>query len=222
MIMSIDEQNLVYEDNAKFNDYLDGEYELVEIAGQEFRPSEVLYEMSKGSYTIALQEFKEKEISDLKQTIFNNFPTPIAVCFYRFENGFENNIQRLHFLRDTWESVINFLHALVIGNFRYKCLNIADSGVKFNDLFTDKISIKLLTIERLLQFAENADLNLECNDFIPIDTIQDMRELNRERNEFSHSAALSENQARKIIIENIDEVQSLLMSLMDCTPDSRQ
>lgn len=36
---------------------------------------------------------------------FVDFDTVHAHYFYRFENGYENDLQRLHFLRDTWEAV---------------------------------------------------------------------------------------------------------------------
>lgn len=109
-----------YEDNAEFNEYLDSLYGTIKIAGSEFPSSKVLFAMEYETYCIALQDFHRDRIERFKEIVIDQFPTPVAMCYYRFENGFEHNLQRLNFLRDTWESIINLIHALVISEFRCK------------------------------------------------------------------------------------------------------
>ena len=48
---------------------------------------------------------------------------------------------------------------------------------------------------------------------IPIETIMEMRELNRKRNGFSHIGALSDEQAGRIIAETEEQVLNLLRDL---------
>jgi hypothetical protein len=202
-----------YEDNVEFNEYLDSLYGTIEIAGSEFPSSKVLFAMEYETYIIALQDFHRDRIESFKEIVIDQFPAPIAMCYYRFENGFENDFQRLNFLRDTWESIINLIHALVVSEFRCKKISIDKSSIKFGTIFTDKLAEKLLNIERLLQYASKNGLEMISADMIPVETIMEMRELNRKRNGFSHIGTLSDDQARKIIAETEEQVLTLLRDL---------
>ena len=204
-----------YENNTEFNEYLDSLYGTIEISGSEFQSSKVLFEMEYETYRIALQDFHRDRIENFKEIVFNQFPTPVAMCYYRFENGFDNDLQRLNFLRDTWESVINLIHALVVSEFRCKKISIEKSNVKFSAIFTEKLAEKLLNIERLMQFADQKGLDMVSKDIIPIELIIKMRELNRKRNGFSHIGALSNEQAGRIIAETEEQVLTLLRDLED-------
>ena len=47
--------------NSDFDEYLDGEYEVVNILGLEFLPSEVLFQIEPESYRAFLEEFLEQD-----------------------------------------------------------------------------------------------------------------------------------------------------------------
>lgn len=47
----------MYEDNAAFNDSVDGTHGMVRIFDAEFRPSEVLFQMEPETYRVYLAEF---------------------------------------------------------------------------------------------------------------------------------------------------------------------
>ena len=146
--------------------------------------------------------------------MFRNFPSPVAHYFYRFENGYENELQRLHFLRDTWEAIVDILHAIAVAECRFLNLSLADP-VRFKDLLSDSVAQRLLNVERILNVVKDRGVNLEIAHISPIATLQLMRELNESRNAFSHSAAQSELQARTWIGECYEDVIDVLDDLRD-------
>lgn len=99
----------------QYNDWLDSQYmdeqgEL-DILGFRPRPSFVLFRLTPDTYEAAFADFAEERETDLKRLVFDEFPSPIAHYFYRFEKGYENELQRLRFLRDTWEALVDVIGA---------------------------------------------------------------------------------------------------------------
>jgi len=203
---------LGYDDNPDFNESLD-EQQPIEIAGVIFPPSRVLFEMEREAYAAALQEFRGQQREELLDVVCNEFPTPIAWSFYRFLYGSENPMQRLHFLRDTWEGLINLLHALVVSEFRSRHIPLIGAKLKASDLLTEKVGVRLLNLERLLSLEDERARECMCRQLIPLGLIQTMRELNRLRAGFSHSSALSEAEALRIISQYQEEVVEVLQQL---------
>jgi hypothetical protein len=197
----------------QYNDWLDRyhaeESGELNILGFSPRPSEVLFEMSPDTYQAAFADFQREWEEQLKEKVFAAFPSPIAHYFYRFESGSENDHQRLHFLRDTWESIVDILHAVAVSECQHRGLSLADP-LKLSDLMSDKIGQRLLNIERVLNLATAAALPLKVAQLAPIATLQKMRDLNQSRNAFSHSAAQSEAQARTWISECYADVIDVL------------
>jgi hypothetical protein len=206
-----------YDKCPDFNVWIDERY--VEEAGKDLsilgftpRPSYVLHQLSYDTYEAAFADFRADQQNILKDTIFLQFPTPIAHCFYRFENGFENELQRLHFLRDTWETTIDVLHAVIIGEVRFRHLALVEP-VKYKDLLSDKVADRLLTTERILELAENNGVDLECAKVLPKGVIATIRDLNQSRNAFSHSGAQSDAQAQAWIGECLEDVLDVMGDL---------
>ena len=189
-----------YEENSDFTEYLDEEGE-IEIAGITFHRSWVLYNMDPIAYDSALRDFRQRREEDFKEMVYNDFPTPIAYPFYRSERGFENNIQRLHFLRDTWESLIFVLYAIVVGESLFLEIPMNDAKIKKKEIFSDKLSTKLNIIKQLLNLEHVKNYELNSRNVITNEVIEKLIELNRTRNGFSHSPAISEAQATKIYSE---------------------
>jgi hypothetical protein len=76
----------------QYNDWLDAQYEamsgLLDIFGLQPRPSFVLHSLSQDTYQAAFADFQQQREEEIKQTVSDEFPSPIAHYFYRFENGY--------------------------------------------------------------------------------------------------------------------------------------
>lgn len=200
-----------------YNDWLDEQYVIehheLDIMGYKPRPSFVLFSLSPDTYEANLPDFMQQREDEVKEAVFHRFPSPIAYCFYRFDAGYENDLQRLHFLRDTWEAVVDVLHSLAIAELRH-CGVAMVAPLKFSDLFTDKISVRLENIERIGAQLHAASVTSVIANMVSSETISKMRALNQERNAFSHSPAQSEAQARDWVTECYDDVLDILDDLM--------
>lgn len=213
-VVLTDQPSLRYDDNPDFNQYLDDEQPAIEIAGSVFRPSRILFEMEPDTYVIALNDFRRDQAENLRDIVFTSFPTPVAYYFYRFEKGYENNLQRLHWLRDTWESLISSLYAVVLGDFR--TINAAQpicTQIKRKRVLSDKLHDRLEVIRALIEAGSAAGWDLPSLSLFTLDAIDRIAQLNRRRNGFSHSAAQSEMQAKQIISETYEEVLAVLQAV---------
>ena len=94
-----------YDACPPFNDWLDEQYSdesgELNILGYRPRPSEVLFTMSPDTYQAIFPDFMQQREEGILNSVFNNYPSPIAYYFYRVKNGYENETQRLLFLQDT-------------------------------------------------------------------------------------------------------------------------
>lgn len=197
-----------YEENEAFNASLDND--LIEIAGSYFLPSQVLYKMDEETYHAARLDFEQQQIEELKDIIFNKFPTPIAHSFYRLERGYENDLQRLLLLRDTWESLIYVLYALCVGEYRCSHLSMNGTRVTMDILLSDRMHDRFSVMTQLLQAGETNGYDLAVSGLISVDLIERLRNLNQRRNGFSHEAAKSNEQARQLLAENYADVLETL------------
>lgn len=216
MKLTLDPNN--FEACPQYNEWLDQQYmdqsgEL-DILGFQPRPSFVLFTLSQDTYQAMFADFLQERQVELKQSIFEEFPSPIGHYFYRFEKGFENELQRLHFLRDTWEALIDILHAAAVAECRFRHMPLSNP-IKFSHLLSDSVAQRLLSIERIIQHANSQSIPLSMSQVVSISTLQTMRELNQTRNAFSHSAAQSELQARMWIGECYGDLIDVLDDLRD-------
>jgi hypothetical protein len=200
--------------NAWLDDRYESDYGRLEILGIQPRPSFVLYSLSQETYQASFADFQQELQDELLQTVFQSFPSPIAYFFYRFEHGYEHEIQRLLFLRDTWEATVDVLHALAIGECRHKRIQLPDP-IRFSHILSDKVAQRLLTVEQVISYAKDIGVSLLVSRVVTASTISTMRDLNRSRNAFSHSAAPSEAQARKWIAECYEDVLNVLYDMRE-------
>jgi hypothetical protein len=218
MKLTLDPDN--FDACPQYNDWLDQQYidqsGTLDILGFQPRPSFVLFSLSQDTYQAAFADFQQQRQEELKQAIFYDFPSPIAHYFYRFENGYENELQRLHFLRDTWEAIIDVLHATTIAECRFRCIPLAHP-ISFSHILSDSVAQRLLNIERIFNCACTQDIALGISEMVSISTLETMRDLNRTRNAFSHSAGQSASQAQMWIGECYEEVIDVLDDLQDMT-----
>lgn len=197
-----------YEENEAFNASLDTD--LVEVAGSVFLPSLVLYKMDEEAYHAARLDFEQQQIDELKDIIFNKFPTPIAHSFFRLERGYENDLQRLLLLRDTWESLIYVLYALCVGEYRCARLSMSGTKISMSDLLSNKIHDRLSVMSQLLEAGEENGYDLAVSDLLSVELVERLRNLNQRRNGFSHEAAKSDEQARQLLAESYGDVLGTL------------
>lgn len=124
--------NLNYEDEEcqRFNDLLDVEGS-VDIAGIAFQRSRILYELASNTYYDAFNEFKEQEFQDLQQAVFDTYPACIAYNYRLSERGEGANdpVRKLLHLKDTWESIVYILFALVMGEVRFRNIELNASQI---------------------------------------------------------------------------------------------
>ncbi|RPI78490.1 MAG: hypothetical protein EHM45_06385 [Desulfobacteraceae bacterium] len=202
----------------QYNEWIDMRYgeesKPLDISGFQPRPSFVLFSLSQDTYQAAFADFQQQFQEELKQVIFDKFPTPISYYFYRFENGYENDLQRLYFLRDTWEAIIDILHAVAVAECRFRRISLADP-IAFSHFLSDKVAQRLLNIEHIINHADSQNIPLDVSQLIPIATLQLMRELNQTRNAFSHLSTQSELQAQKWIHECYEDVIDILDDLQN-------
>jgi hypothetical protein len=203
-----------------YNDWLDDRYTSengpLDLSGFKPRPSYVLHQLSFDTYEAGLADYLSERQEHLKETVFTEFPTPIDYYYYRFESGYENELKRLYFLRDAWEAIVDVVHALTVSECRYRQIHLPDP-IRFQDLLSDSIDQRLLTIERVLAHAKANNIKLETEVMVDATVLPEIRELNRTRNAFSHSAAQSEKQAREWIGECYEEMGDVLAKITGLT-----
>ena len=87
--------------------------------------------------------------------------------------------------------------------------------LNFQDYFDDRLAQKLLILERILDFDQLNDFGLSTSQIVSVDVLRRIRNLNRERNGFMHTAALSDEQAGTKFIELFPEVLNVLRELRE-------
>jgi nucleoside phosphorylase len=214
MKVQLDPRN--FEACPDFNRWLDERYVdlsgVLDIHGFQPRPSFVLFTMSPVTYQAAFGDYQEERETDLKEVVFAEFPSPIAHYFYRFERGFENELQRLHLLRDTWEAVVDILHAAAIAECRIRRVALAEPVV-FSDLLSESVTQRLLNFERIVERAEGLGIQLSVARIAAKPTLTAMRELSLTRIGLSDSVAQTERQAQLWILDCYGDVLSVLDDL---------
>lgn len=219
LVVQDNQETSDYDRNPDFNQAIDYEYGddegYIEIAGARMRPSEALFKVDPVAYHMALVDFQQGEIENFKDVVIQKFPTLIAFNLHRADRGYDDDSQRLMCLRDTWESLIYFLYAMITGELRSYNLPIIleNNRIRGRDIYSNKLFEKLGVIEKILVFAKDNTYPLESIDLVKVETIEKIRELNRVRNQYSHYAAQSVEQARQLYPEWLQEVISVLKDL---------
>jgi hypothetical protein len=213
-----------FESNPAYNAWIDAQFTEsnsggLSILGKALRPSEVLHRLGYDVYESAFQQFKQSREESLIDLVTEQFPIIIAHPFSRFLEASENEIQRLQFLRDTWEGLINFVHAVIVGEARNAKLQML-APARCSNILSDRLADRISTIESVLLIARKAQVILEASKIIDPATIAVIRVLNQARNAFSHTGAPSEGQAKQYIAECIDEVFDVLEAFT-CLKDVR-
>src|SRR5262249_18374139 len=150
------------------------------------------------AYEAGFLQFKQVREGTIVETVTEQFPVIIARPFSRFLDGSEHEVQRLQFLRDTWEGLVNFVNAMAVGEARHETLRLA-APARCSHVFSERFHDRLCSSGNILSTASAAGVNLETRKIVDPATLTLVRELNQARNAFSHTGAPSEDQAGQYI-----------------------
>lgn len=231
------EDEITYEDlkYQRFNESLDVNGE-IDIAGYQFYPSYLLYNVDNGvTYHEAYLEFKEREFEELKDSIYGQYPSCIAYNFRLSEKseGASDPVRKLLHLKDTWESIIFVLYALVLGEIRCKDIKINSVQVfvsqgangipvyeNFNTrrIITNALKTKIQNIKAIINYSKISGLNLKC-EVIEDELLDKLLELQDIRNDISHHTAPTREEAEeelRLVIPLFQEMLVFTKFLEDC------
>lgn len=210
----------------RFDESLD-ESGLVEIAGVQFQPSRILYEMEPIVYAEAFQEFKESEYEDLKGIVYNQYPSCIAYNFRLSEKGegASDPVRKLLHLKDTWEAIVFVLYAIVWGEIRHKNINLKSAQIlvavtsttgnvykSFNTdrLISDALKIKIQNLKAVIEYSRANTLGLKCEE-IETELLDKLLELQDIRNDISHHTTPTREEAEAELSQVIPLFREMLI-----------
>ena len=214
-----------HERYQRFNESLD-EAGTIQIAGTEFLPSRILYEMEPIGYVEAYQEFQDTEFERLKDTVYNQYPSCIAYNFRLSEKGegASDPVRKLLHLKDTWESIAFVLYAIVWGEIRHKGIDLKATQVmvgtsptgpvykNFNTdrLISDALKTKIQNIKAVVEYSRANGLGLKCEEIEP-DLLDKLLALQDIRNDISHHTAPTREEAEAELLQVIPLFKEMLM-----------
>lgn len=226
-------------------DYLDRRYQSfnqsldedgkVFIAESEFSPSSILFEMDPIGYVDAYTVFKEEEFERLKESIYKYYPSSIAYHFRLSEKGegASDPVRKLLHLKDTWESIVFVLHALLWGEIRHKEIDLkvaevyVSEGANGNPVFqhfktgrllSDALKTKIYSVKAVVEFSKANNLELKC-EAITTELLDKLLALQNIRNDISHHATPTKEEAEAELLSVsplFKEMLSLTGFLSNC------
>ena len=218
----------------RFNSSLDDDGEIT-IAGYSFWPSKVLFDQDIAAYLQAYSEFSDQEYDDLKQRVFESYPSNIAYALRLSERGEGANdpVRKLLHLKDAWEAIVFVLYALVMGEVRHRNISLRSAQilnghdslgnpllVPFNTdrLISDKIKQKIKNIMAVIAEAQNLHVGLKCES-IDITLLDDLLALQDIRNDLSHHTTPTKEEAERELSQVLPIFRQMLFKtqfLEDC------
>lgn len=220
-------EEIKYEDAKyqRFNDSLDEEG-VVEIASIPLQRSRILFEMAVETYKDAFTEFREQEFEELKQAVFDYYPSCIAYNFRLSEKGEGSSdpVRKLLHLKDTWESIVFVLYALVMGEVRNKQVNLKSAQIflshdtggnpvygSFNSdrLLSDALKQKIQSLKAIVVHVQTNALGFK-SEYIELGLMDDLLALQSIRNDISHLAAPTREQAEEELKQVIPLFREML------------
>jgi hypothetical protein len=229
-----------HERYQRFNESLDEDCIIeangqVKVGGTQFQPSKILYEMEPIGYTEAYQDFLNSEYERIKEAVFNQYPSCIAYNFRLSEKGegASDPVRKLLHLKDTWESIVFVLYAIVWGEIRHKNIDLKAAQVfvstgangnpvyeTFNTrkLLSDALKAKIQNLKAVIEYSKANGLGLKCEEIEP-DMLDKLLALQDIRNDISHHTAPTREEAEAELLQVIPIFKDMLMMsefLSDC------
>lgn len=216
----------VARDEQDYREWCELAYGMIKVGQEEFHPADVLDKLAPDAARRGRDEASAQARTDLELTVSEQFPVFVAAPFYGFLEGSPQPLQRLHRLRDSWESVIRFLAALALSEAARSEAPMAPLVLregrgqgwrecKLRDLRSNKLAVRIGLIEGVLHRAAEVGADLQIASLVPPEVIAEVRRLNVVRNGFSHEATKSDAQAQKIIEDAYPVLRELLLDLRE-------
>nr|NJM04822.1 hypothetical protein [Desulfobacula sp.] len=203
---------LQYDDQLyqRFNESLDEEGDVL-IANIPFQRSRILFELANPTYKDAYNEFLEQEFDNLKQVVFDSYPACIAYNYRLSERGqgADDPVRKLFHLKDTWESIVFVIYALIMGEVRHRGINLKaaqhfvsldpDGNPRYTHLNTDKIlsdaiKQKIQNIKGIILHSKTNSLGFKFEE-IDESLCDDLLQLQDIRNDITHHISPTREQA---------------------------
>jgi len=212
--MAAEVREIAYEENPDFNSEFDELNEGLTVGEVTLAPSWMLYNTDYDLYLTALDEYNNRIFEDLKSSIQNNYSPIIAFNFRLSERGegAEDPVKKLLHLKDTWEAIIFTLYALTMGEVRKKGIDCKTAQIlqnidsatgnpnyrNFNTnwILTDALKNKIKVIKAIIKHSQNNSLDFN-SEYIPIELLDELIELQSARNDISHHASPTRQQAEQ-------------------------
>lgn len=214
---SQDDQRIEWEEYPDLNDWLDNQYPSLKIDREEIffskLASQILCDLDNAQYRAALHVYNTEQIEASKELIIETYPTPVAFHFHRAEYGAENALQRLFALKDSWESLVFLLFALVVGEARFLRVPLGNAQLTTKQLFSEKLATKLEVVEKILATGESNGYKFASRSLLPEGLVEKIKNLNSERNGFVHSQTPNDAEARQLYSLYIGDVLDVLNDL---------
>lgn len=227
--------NLLPYNDAKyqrFNESLDEDCKIeangqVKVGGTQFQPSRILYEMEPIGYAEAYQDFLNSEYERIKDVVYNQYPSCIAYNFRLSEKGegAADPVRKLLHLKDTWESIVFVLYAIVWGEIRHKNIDLKAAQVfvsmgangipvyeSFNTrkLISDALKTKIQNLKAVIEFSRANGLGLKCEEIEP-ELLDKLLALQDIRNDISHHNTPTREEAEAELLQVIPLFKEMLM-----------
>lgn len=210
---------------AIYREWCEETHGTVTLGGEAFHPADIFDKLAPDAARRSRIDALDRAYDDIEEVACERFPSIIAVPFQRFLEGPRAGLMRLHYLRDTWESLVRLLAALTLGEASTLAagdvLDIRESAgqalreCKRRDLCSDKMAVRIGLIEGVLRWANRAQVTLHIAELVPMDVVDEIRRLNTVRNGFSHEATKSDRQALQLVEDAYPAVRELLLDLRD-------
>lgn len=215
-----DELQLTPEEAEAFNQYLDDnssfESGVLAVGQAGFRASEILQNLDYNAYRVAYSAFLNARQEETVSLVTGSFPSPIAYWFHMFNFAFDSELHRFLYLRDTWEAVIRFVHALLLAELRLKRMSlrsISSRSFSVDGLFSDSMHKLIQNISHIINYAHGQCIPLQVATLLGSDFELQVKNLNRLRNSFSHDQTPPELQARQMSQESLEMLMPVFQSL---------
>jgi len=205
----------------EFDEFLDETGDISIGLNFSIAPSQVLYELDELAYNEQLIEYVDQKKSEHNQVIHQYYPAPIAYFYQQAEQSYDSEQNRLQLLRSTWESLIFVLFALIMGVVNSKRFSLKQIRVFQNEkirgdhrgILSYRIGWKIEFMQRIIEYDQQNNIELIISSLIDVDLFETLKELNQERNSFSHIAAMNETEAKERFYELYPIVSDLLFEL---------
>ncbi len=209
----------------RFNESLDEEGD-VTIANIPFQPSRILFELAQETYKDAYNEFLEQDFNDLQQIVFDYYPACIAYNYRLSERGegADDPVRKLLHLKDTWESIVFVLYALVLGEVRNKAIDMKTAQhfvsidpdgnsiyASFNarKILSDALKQKIQNIKGMILHGKANSLGFKFEE-IDESLCEDLLSLQDIRNDISHHTAPTREQAETELLQVLPIFRDML------------